>query len=56
MFVPNCFLKEKKRRVSSKKFLEFEVKLGLDPNKYSFDEQDIISTLQVAFEGEILHT
>ena len=56
MFVPNCFLKEKKRRVSSKKFLEFEVKLRLDPNKYSFDEQDIISTLQVAFEGEIMHT
>ena len=50
------FWKKKKLRVSSKKFLEFEVKLGLDLNKYSFGEQDIISTLQVAFEGEILHT
>ena len=43
-------------RISSKKYLKFKEKLGLDPNKYSFDEQDIISALQVAFEGEIMHT
>ena len=30
--------------------------LVLDPNEYSFDEQDIISASQVAFEGEIMHT
>ena len=33
-------------------FLEFKEKLGLDPNKYSFDEQDIISALPIAFEAE----
>ena len=38
--------KFKSRRLSSKKFLEFKEKLGLDPNKYSFDEQDIISAKQ----------
>ena len=30
--------------------------LGLDPNKYSFEEQDIISALQVAFEEDIMHS
>ena len=30
--------------------------LGLDPYKYNFDEQDIMSALQVAAEGEIMHT
>ena len=48
--------KIKSRRASSTKILGFKEKLGLDPNKYSFDEQDIISAFQVAFEGEIMHT
>ena len=38
-------------RLASEQLLEFEEKLGLNPNEYSFDEQDIISALQVAFEG-----
>ena len=44
------------RRLASEQFLEFKKKLGLDANEYSFDEQDIISALQVAFKGEIMHT
>ena len=48
--------KIKSHSVSSKKKLKFNEKLGLDPNKYNFDEQDIISSLQVPFEGETLHT
>ena len=43
-------------RKSSKRFLEFEKKLGLDPNVVTCDEQDIISALQVAFEGAIILT
>ena len=39
-----------------KQFLEFKEKLGLDPYTINFDEQDTISALQVAFEGEIRHT
>ena len=48
--------KSKSRRVSSKKVLELKEKLVLDPNEYSFDEQDTINALQVAFEGEIMQT
>ena len=48
--------KMKSRRLSSKNVLEFKEKLGLDPNEYSFDKQDIISVLQIAFEGEIMRT
>ena len=48
--------KTRSRRLASEKFLEFKEKLGLDPNEYSFDEQDVISVLQVAFEGENMHT
>ena len=44
------------RRLSSKKILEFTEKLGLNPNKYNFDQQDILSALQLAFEGEIMNT
>ena len=43
-------------RVSSNKILEFQKKLGLDPNENSFDEQDvidIISALQITFEEEL---
>ena len=58
VFVRNDLVerKIKSRRVSSKIFSKFKEKLGLDPNKYHFDEQDIISALQVPFEGEIMHT
>ena len=43
--------KKVRSRIASKQFLEFKKKLGLDPNEYSFDEQDIISELRLAFEG-----
>ena len=57
-FVRNYLVERKirSRRLASEQFLEFKEKLGLDPNKYSFDEQNIISALQGAFEGEIMHT
>ena len=45
--------KIKSCRKSSKRFLEFKKKLGLDPDVVTCDKQDIISALQVAFEGEI---
>ena len=48
--------KIRSRRLTSEQFLEFKEKLGLDPNEYSFDEHDVISALQFAFEGEIMHT
>ena len=38
----------------SKRFLKFKKKLRLDINVVTCDEQDIISTLQTAFEGEII--
>ena len=41
---------------SSKKILEFKKKLRLDPDVITCDEHVIISTLQVAFEGEIVLT
>ena len=58
VFVRNDLVERKirSRRVSSKNFLEFEGKLGLDPNEYIYDDQDIISALQVVFEGETMHT
>ena len=59
MFVRNDLVKKKlqKRkscRKSSKRFLEFQKKLGLDPNLVTCDERDIISAIQVLFEGEII--
>ena len=48
--------KIKSCRKSSKRFLEFKTKLGLDPNVVTCDEQDIINTLQIVFEGEIIFT
>ena len=48
--------KIKSCRKSSKEFLEFKKKLGLDADVVTCDGQDIISALQVAFEGEIIHT
>ena len=47
--------KIKSCRKSSKIFLEFKKKLGLDINLVTCDEQDI-STLQTTFEGEIIIT
>ena len=57
VFIQNDLVerKIKSRRVTSKQFLEFKEKL-LGPYKINFDEQDIISALQVAFEREIKHT
>ena len=57
-FVRNDLAERKirSRRLTSEQFLEFKEKLGLDPNEYSFDEQDIISGLKRAFEGDIMHT
>ena len=48
--------KIKSCRKSSKRFLEFKKKLGLDPNLVTCDEHNIISALQVAFKGEIILT
>ena len=36
--------------------MEFKKKLTLDPDKIACEEKDIISALQVAFEGEIILT
>ena len=58
VFVRNDLVERKIKscRKSSKRFLEFKKKLGLDPNVVTCDEQDIISAFQVAFEGEIILT
>ena len=58
VFVRNDLVERKIKscRKSSKIFLEFKKKLGSDPNLYTCDEQDIISALQVAFEGKIILT
>ena len=58
VFVRNDLVEKKIKscRKSSKRFLEFKNKLGLDLDVVSCDEQDIISALQVAFEGEIVLT
>ena len=56
MFARNDLVEKKIKscRKSSKRFLEFKKKLGLDPNLVTCDEQDIISAIQVLFEGEII--
>ena len=46
--------KIKSCRKSSKRTLELKKKLGLDPDIVTCDEQDIMSALQVVFEGEII--
>ena len=58
VFVRNDLVERKIKscRKSSKRFLEFKKKLGLDPDVVTCDEQDIIRALQVAFEGEIILT
>ena len=56
MFVRNDLVEKniKSCRKSSKRFLEFQKKLGLDPNLVTCDERDIIGAIQVLFEGEII--
>ena len=58
VFVRNDLVEKKIKscRKSSKRFLEFKKKLGLDPNEVTCDKQDIINTLQIVFEGEIILT
>ena len=58
VFVWNDLVKKKFKscRKSSKRFLESKEKLRLDPDVVTCDKQDIISALQVAFEGEIILT
>ena len=50
--------KEKLKAVENhqKYFQNLKKKLGLDINLVTCDEQDIISTLQTTFEGEIIIT
>ena len=48
--------KIKSCRKASETFLKFKGKLGLDPYTVTCDERDVISTLQIVFEGEIIHT
>ena len=56
--MPNDLVEKKFKscRKSPKRFLEFKQKLGLDPYVVTCDEQDIINTLQVVFEEEIIFT
>ena len=57
-FVRNDFVEKKTKscRKASEEFLKLKEKLELDPCEITYDEQDIISALQVAFEGEIILT
>ena len=57
-FVRNDLIERKVKscRKASEKFFKFKEKLGLDLYEITWDKQDIISALQVAFEGEIIHT
>ena len=57
-FVRNDLVERKIKscKKSPKKCLEFKKMLGLDPDVVTCDKQDIISALQVAFEGEIILT
>ena len=58
VFVRNDLVERKIKscRKSSKRFLELKKKLGLDPDVNTCDERDVISALQVAFEGKIILT
>ena len=53
-FVRNDLLERKIKNgiKSSEEFLEFKEKLGLDPYEVNCNGKDIISALQVAFEGK----
>ena len=48
--------KEKLKAVENHQKKIFKKQLGSDPDVVTCDEQDIISALQVAFEGEIILT
>ena len=58
VFVRNNLVEKKIKscRKSSKRFLEFKQKLGLDPDVVSCDKQDIIKILHDKFEGETIIT
>ena len=58
VFVRNDLVERKIKscRKSSKRFLEFKKQLGLDPNVVTCNEQNILNTLHVVFEGEIILT
>ena len=58
MFVWNDLVERKTKscRKSSKRFLGFKKKLGLNSDVVICDEQDILSALQAAFEEEIILT
>ena len=58
VFVWNDLVEKKIKsfRKSSKRFLEFKKKLGLDLDVVTCYKQDIISALQVAFKEEIMLT
>ena len=58
VFVRNDLIEKRIKRYikSSKRFLEFKKQLGLDPNVVTCDELDIVNTLQIVFEGEIILT
>ena len=55
-FIRNDLVERKIKscRKASEKFLKFKEKLGLDLYADTCDKQDIISALQIAFEGEII--
>ena len=57
-FARNDLVKRKIKscRKASEKFLKFKEKLLLDPDVVTCEKQDIITALQIAFEGEIFHT
>ena len=58
VFVQNDLVEKKIKscRKSSKRFLEFKKKLGLDPDVVTCDKQDIIIILHDKFEGETINT
>ena len=58
VFVQNDLVEKaiKSCRKLSKRFLELKKMLGLDPNLVTRDERDMVSALQVDFEGEIILT
>ena len=56
LLVRNVFVEEKKIKSCRKSFLEFEKKLGLDPDVVACNKQDIIKILLDKFEGETIIT
>ena len=58
VFVRNDLVERKIKscRKSSKRFLEFKKKLGLDRHVVTCDKQDIIKILQNKFEGKTIIT